>query len=261
MFMKTLRMASPSGAPEGDEVRREAERHVPFDLREIQLDHHVLRTDPDEASADVLLVAAKRERVEARVALLSGAGLGVSLMDVEALALHNMLVHNHPEAADGMVTLVNVGHEVTSVNVLDDGMPVLAKDLPFGSGWIQDRLRRDCGLTRAEAEQALRRRQCGTGLARVVEAAAGHIVAGVERASAVITTRAPGRGMGRVYMSGGGACIPGLADHMARRVKVETRLANPCERVLVRPGIATHWALDQAAPMLGLAVGLALRTT
>ncbi|MDE2805845.1 MAG: type IV pilus assembly protein PilM [Gemmatimonadota bacterium] len=260
VFMKILSMTSPSGAPKGEAVRREAEHHVPFDLREIQLDYHVLGADPDDGSADVLLVAAKRERVEARVALLGSAGLGVSLIDVEALALHNMLVHNHPEAADGMATLVNVGHEVTSVNILDDGMPVFAKGLPFGLGWILERLRRARGLTRSEAEQALRHRQYDTELASVVDTVAGHVVTGVERASAVITTRTPRRGIGRVYMSGGGACIPGLADYVARRVKVETRLANPCERVLIRPGLAAHWALDQAAPMLGLAIGLALRT-
>lgn len=260
VFMKTLSMTFPSGAPRDETVRREAERHVPFDLTEIQLDYHVLRADPGDASAEVLLVAAKRERIEARIALLRGAGFGVSLIDVEALALHNMLVHNHPEAADGMATLVNVGHDVTSVNILDDGIPVLAKDLPFGSGWLLEKLRRERGLTRGQAEQVLRSRRYGTGFANVLDAAAEQVVTGVERASAVVSTRAPGRGMGRVYMSGGGACIPGLADHVAQRVKVETRLANPCERVLVGEGMATHWALDQAAPMLGLAIGLALRT-
>lgn len=261
VFMKTLSVKSPSGAPEREAVHREAERHVPFDLREIQLDFHVLRADRDDASAEVLLVAAKRARVDARVALLKGAGFSVSLIDVEALALHNMLVHNHPAAADGMATLVNVGHDVTNVNILCDGMPVLAKDLPVGSGWLLERLRRDRDLTRGQAEEALRNRAHGSEFASVLDAAAERIVTGVERASAVVGARQPGRGMGRVYMSGGGACIPGLADHMARRVKVETRLANPCERVVVHPGVASHWALDQAAPMLGLAVGLALRTT
>lgn len=261
VFMKTLRVESPSGATHGEAVRREAERHVPFDLREIQLDYHVLRASRDDTSVEVLLVAARRERVDARVALLRGAGLSASLIDVEALALHNMLVHNHPEAADGMATLVNVGHDVTSVNILDDGMPVLAKDLPVGSGWLLERLRRERGLTRGQAEEVLRNGDHGTAFTSVLGAAVERIVTGVERASAVVGAHRPGRGMGRVYMSGGGACIPGLADHMARRVKVETRLANPCERVVVGSGLATHWALEQAAPMLGLAVGLALRTT
>ncbi len=261
VFMKTLTVESPFGATRDEAVRREAERHVPFDLREVQLDFHVLRAGRDDTSAEVLLVAARRERVEARVALLRGAGLGVSLIDVEALALHNMLVHNHPDAADGMATLVNVGHDVTSVSLLDDGMPVLSKDLPVGSGWILERLRQEHGLTRVKAEEFLRSGDRGTAFAGVLDAAAERIVTGVERASAVVGARQPGRGLGRVYMSGGGACIPGLADLMARRVKVETRLANPFERVMVGSGLATHWALEHAAPMLGLAVGLALRTT
>ena len=51
VFIKILSMPSPSGAPKGEAVRREAEHHIPFDLREIRLDHHVLGTDPDDGSA------------------------------------------------------------------------------------------------------------------------------------------------------------------------------------------------------------------
>ena len=60
-------------------------------------------------------------------------------------------------------------------------------------------------------------------------------------------------------MSGGGARIPGMADTLARRMNVETELVNPFERVPVRPGAAGDISLDEAAPMLLLPLGLALR--
>lgn len=259
VFMKTLTLACPPGVTPSEMAGKEAARHVPFDLREILLDSHVLRATDGDGPVEVLLVAAKRERVEARVDLLGAADIGVALMDVDALALHNALVHNHPEAKEGMVALVNVGHDVTNINIVDDGIPVLLKDLPVGSGWLVQWLRREAGLAPAQAEGALRGRQHSADLADALDEAAARVVTGIERASAFRRARRPGRSIGRVYLSGGGACIPGLADHVARMLKIETRLANPCQRVIVRPGVADHWVLDKAAPMLCLSVGLALR--
>jgi hypothetical protein len=42
-------------------------------------------------------------------------------------------------------------------------------------------------------------------------------------------------------------------------MNVETELVNPFERVPVRPGAAGDIAIDEAAPMLLLPLGLALR--
>ncbi len=259
VFMKTLTLACPPGVTPREMARREAARHVPFDLREILLDSHVLRATDGNEPVEVLLVAAKRERVEARVDLLGAADIGVALMDVDALALHNALVHNHPEVKEGMVALVNVGHDVTSINIVDDGIPVLLKDLPVGSGWLVQWLRREAGLAPAQAEGVLRGRLHSADLAGALDEAAARVVTGIESASAFRRARRPGRSIGRVYLSGGGACIPDLADHVARMLKIETRLANPCQRVIVRPSVADHWVLDKAAPMLCLSVGLALR--
>src|SRR5437773_6536722 len=69
---------------------------------------------------NVLLVAAKRELVESRVGLLGEAGLDPSIIDVDAFAIHNAFELNHPDAMQGVVGLVNVGHEVTNVNILED---------------------------------------------------------------------------------------------------------------------------------------------
>jgi hypothetical protein len=82
---------------------------------------------------EVLLVAAKRELVDNKVSLLQDAGLTPRLIDVDAFALHNAFERNYPEAMDGIVALVNIGHEMTNVNILENGVPILTRDIPFGS--------------------------------------------------------------------------------------------------------------------------------
>ena len=45
----------------------------------------------------------------------------------------------------------------------------------------------------------------------------------------------------------------------ARRMNVETQVVNPFERVPVQPNAAGDLSIDEAAPMLLLPLGLALR--
>ena len=82
---------------------------------------------------NVLLVAAKRDLVDAKMRILADAGVVPTIVDVDAFALHNAFEVNYPEAMRGIVGLVNVGNEVTNVNIMDNGVPILTRDLPLGT--------------------------------------------------------------------------------------------------------------------------------
>ena len=87
-------------------MRWEAEQHVP-DVDSVELDFQILDADGrDEMS--VLLVAAKRDLVEAKLRILAEAGITPSSMDVDAFALHNAFELNYPAAMSGAVGLVNI---------------------------------------------------------------------------------------------------------------------------------------------------------
>src|SRR5262245_40706158 len=114
-------------------MRWEAEQHVPFDMESVELDFQILDPDADGLEVSVLLVAAKRELIESKVRVLGDAGLQPAHIDVDSFALHNAFEVNHPDALDGLVALVNIGHEVTNVNILDEGVPILTRDITVGT--------------------------------------------------------------------------------------------------------------------------------
>src|SRR6266516_4535775 len=136
-------------------IRWEAEQHVPFDMANVELDFQILDPDAEGLQMSVLLVAAKRELVEGRVGLLNEAGLDPAIIDVDAFAIHNAFELNHPDAMQGVVGLVNIGHEVTNVNVLEDGVPVLTRDLSVGTRRFREDLQREKGLSAEDAERAI----------------------------------------------------------------------------------------------------------
>ena len=260
VIIKKIEMDRMSEGDAREVIRWEAEQHVPFDIKSVELDFQVVNPLDEGVKMEVLLVAAKRELVENKLALLADAGLSPSVIDVDAFALHNALEHNYPESRQGIVALVNVGHEVTNVNILENGTPILTRDIPFGSRRVREDLQRERGLTAEQAEEVVQGRETVAGLEQVVEAAADEVAVGIERAAAFLMTRQAGDGIGRIYLSGGGARIPGMADALTRRMSVSTTLVNPFERIPVAPEAGGGLNLEEAAPMLLLSVGLALRS-
>ncbi|MEX0935720.1 MAG: type IV pilus assembly protein PilM [Gemmatimonadota bacterium] len=259
VIIKKIEMDRMKSSDAQEVIRWEAEQHVPFDIRSVELDFQILDPDVESLRMQVLLVAAKRELVENKVSLLMDAGLQPKVIDVDAFALHNAFEHNYPEAREGIVALVNVGHDMTNVNILEEGIPILTRDIPFGSRRIREDLQRERGLTSEEAESVVQGRTPLDDLAAFVESGADEVAVGVERASAFLMTQQAGAGLGRLYLSGGGARIPGMPEALGRRMGVETHVVNPFERVPVHPDAALNLVMDEAGPMLLLPLGLALR--
>lgn len=259
VIIKPIKMDRMREADAREVIRWEAEQHVHFDINSVELDFQILDPDAEGLQMDVLLVAAKRELVENRVSLLRDAGVTPVLIDIEAFALHNAFERNYPDAMRGIVALVNLGHETTNVNILEEGVPVLTRHIAFGSRKLREELQRERGMTGEQAEDVIQGKQSYPELQRALDASAEEVAMGIERASAFLMTRQSGAGLGQIYLSGGGSRIPGMADTLASRIGVETRIVNPFERVSIRPGADEGISLAESAPMLLLPLGLALR--
>ena len=241
-------------------MRWEAEQHVPFDMESVELDFQILDPNADGVEMSVLLVAAKRELVEAKIRILTDAGLDPVLVDVDAFALHNAFEVNYPDAMHGVVALVNIGHEVTNINILDEGVPILTRDITVGTRRFREDLQRERGLSADEAQQLLQGYDRSEHLDAVLEGRGEEIAVGVERAAAFLASSSRTGGQVRaIYICGGGSRIPGLTDVLADRLRLSVQQANPLVNLKVRDGALNSLVTDEVAPLLMLPIGLALR--
>ena len=241
-------------------LRWEAEQHVPFDMESVELDFQILDPEGTENEMSVLLVAAKRDLVDNKLRMLTDAGLTPAIVDVDAFALHNAFERNYPEAMTGVVGLINIGHEVTNINILDDGVPILTRDLTVGTRRFREDLQRERGLTSEEADVLLQGYDRSPHLDAVIESRGEEISVGLERAAAFLASSSrSGSQLRAVYTCGGGARIPGLTEALGSRLRLGVEQANPLANLRVRDGALEGLVTDEVAPLLMLPIGLALR--
>ena len=261
VIIKKISMDRMKEGDAREQIRWEAEQHVPFDMDNVELDFQILDPDGEGLQMAVLLVAAKRELVETKQTLLSDVGLEATVIDVDAFALHNAFELNYPDAMRGVVGLVNIGHETTNVNILDDGVPVLTRDIMIGTRRFREDLQRERNMSADEADQLLRGFERNDALEPLLASRGEELAVGIERAAAFLQSSSrSASGLARIFTSGGGSRIPGLNRILADRLRLPVQTANPLERLQVADGVFDTMSLDEVAPLLMLPVGLALRT-
>ena len=261
VIVKKIQMDRVSEPEAREVIRWEAEQHVPFDMENVELDFQILDPDGEGLQMTVLLVAAKRELVENRIALLSEAGLSPSIIDVDAFALHNAFELNHPDDMSGVVGLVNIGHETTNINILEDGIPVLTRDLSLGVRRFREDMQRERGLSAEDADKILRGFERNEALDPFLETRGEELSVGVERAAAFLQSASRSAGsLSRLFTVGGGARIPGLNKVLADRLRIPVEQGNPLARLQVGNAAFETMSMDEVAPLLMLPIGLALRS-
>ncbi len=260
VIVKRIQVDRMKESDAAEVVRWEAQQHVPFDVEGVELDFQVLDPDGDGLQMDVLLVAAKRELVETKITLLADAGLQAETVDVDAFALHNAFELSYPEAMQGVVAVANVGHEVTNVNLLEDGVPLLSRDLNVGTRKFREDLQRDIGMSAEDADAVLISGEPRPELQPYIDARGEEIAVGMERAAAFLQAASrDAPGIQQVFMSGGGARVHGLKEALSKRLGLPVEIANPLQRLQVAEGVFDTMDVDAISPLLMLSVGLALR--
>jgi len=128
------------------EVRLAAEQYIPFDLNEVNLDYHVVnaaeQSEDGQVQMSVLLVAAKKDKVNELTELVKGAGLVPNVLDVDAFAVENMYGINYEEDTDEMAALINIGASVMNINILRGGTSLFTRDIAVGGSGYSEAIQR-----------------------------------------------------------------------------------------------------------------------
>ena len=155
VIVKKILMDRLSEEDAKEAIQWEAEQHVPYDINDVSLDFQIINPNVDQKKMQVLLVAAKKEMIQNHADIIREAGLTPVIIDVDSFAIQNCVEANYDLRSDEVVALVNIGAEITNVNIVQDQVPHFTKDLSVGSNAFVEGIQRRYNVSQAEALKTL----------------------------------------------------------------------------------------------------------
>src|SRR6478735_6232348 len=121
VIVKKISLPVMTASELDESIYWEAETYIPFDIQDVNLDYQILDAGggPDaKGTMDVLLVAAKKEKIADYTGVISQAGRVPVIVDVDAFALQNAYELNYGFDADAVIVLVNAGASAININIV-----------------------------------------------------------------------------------------------------------------------------------------------
>ncbi len=261
---KILAPASLKGTDLENQVETEANQVIPFSLDEVNLDFQVLGESPSSPDdVQILLAAARKEKVEERVAAVEAAGLKALIMDVESYATqtaYEQIAHLLPGGGAGLtVAIIDIGAQNMHINILHDNESVYLREHGFGGDQLSTEIARRYGMSGEEAENAKRKGTLPESYdVEVLQPYSETLAMEIGRALQLFTTSTQYRKVDQILLAGGGAMIAGIDDVVGQRTGTPTMVVNPFADMAVGSKIRPQ-ALSADAPSLFVACGLAMR--
>jgi len=263
VIVKRILMEKMKESEARERIQWEAEQYVPFDIVDVTLDFQILNPNIAPDQMEVLLVAVKNETINAHIDLIQGAGLNPVIIDVAFFALQNCFEVNYDIPAGEIVALVNIGAELTNINLVKDGIPYFTRDLNIATNVCGQLFRKNLGLNFEQAITLLKGESLegvdGATMASVLQTFNHDFAAGIERTFSFLESTGETKKVSKIILSGGGSTIPGLADFLSHHFEIPTEIFNPLQRIQYDSVLFGLAGPKKVAPLLTLGVGLALR--
>lgn len=293
VIVRRLSMSRRSPDEFRESLPWEAEEHIPFDIEEVDLDFAILEEDEEQDLMEVVLVAAKRDRVDEYVEVVEKANRRATIMDIDAFAVQNAFEYAYPERQFEDVAILNLGASIVNVAVVEGGKPAFWRDIAVGMRLYTQALQRQFMLDAVDAEDLLRQvsraeaeRLAGVdsddrGLAefaaddeegadlqdaardprvREVIAQVSDRVAGeIKKTFDFYASQSGSEHFDAVFLAGGGAHITDLARKLEERMGWPVERMDPLRRVEVPEDAFDSEYVWQNGPESAVALGLALR--
>jgi type IV pilus assembly protein PilM len=238
----------------------EAERYVPFEKEELSVDFEILRRGLSGNTMEVLLVAAKKDKVLSHIDLLRDAGLMPSVIDVDTFAVQNAFEANYEYEEGKVYALVDIGLSATNIGIVRDGTPLFNRDVPVGGESFAEGMQRMLGITFEEARAALEGVPGAKpeGVLKAIESVGEDLSIAIDRSFSYLKSSGEAESVDKIFVSGGGSRISGIQSFLADKLSIDIDITNPLRRIGFSEEVLGADPVT-IGPTLMVAIGLATR--
>lgn len=251
------------------QVESELKAQLPgLETSEISMDYFIVgQNEQSPTENDMLLVAAKKEQIDERIALVEEAGLVPSILDVEQYALQNMLrAMVGEEFNEKTYLLADCSAYVLKIMVFKNGSLVYSKDNNIGGVNLTQDIELNLGISTEEAEKMKLQENNDETYEMILKTFLNNYSSEFLRSFQYYATTSSNPDIDEVFLVGGMAETKGLEDAIYQaiqdsdetHIKNRPQIARPLSKISKGSRInLSKFSKDESA--LFLAGGLAMR--
>ena len=246
-----------------ESIRWEAEQYIPFDVQDVNLDYQVLAANGGaKHTMDVLLVAAKKDKIADYTGVIAQAGRTPVVVDVDAFAIQNAFEANYDVEPGAVTVLLNMGASAININIVSGAASIFTRDMSVGGNAYTEAVQREFNLTFERAEQIKQGMPIDTvtfeDIQPVLRAVSETVLLEIQKTFDFYRASAPSDRIDRVMVCGGGARVSGFTQALAERFDIAVEPLDPFRRIAFDAG-SSGVVPGDVGPIAVVAVGLALR--
>ena len=266
VIVKKINLPIMTDAELAESIYWEAEQYIPFDIQDVNLDYQILNpgTGADaNGTMEVLLVAAKKDKIADYTGVISQAGRVPVVVDVDAFALQNAFELNYGLEAGAITVLLNAGASSININILNGDQSLFTRDISMGGNAYTEAVQKELSLPFESAEQLKKGHEVeGMKFADavpVLHAMTENVLLEIQKTFDFFKATASSDRIDKVLLSGGASRVDGFAQALEERLGAPVEAFDPFRKITFTPDKLGIADIDAAVPTAAVAVGLALR--
>ena len=244
-------------------LKFEAQKYMPFPVAEVSLDATILREDLPENKMRVLMAAVKKDFLNQKLKVLADAGLDVNIVDIDSLALINAFNYNYAgeeELKNKTVALLNIGSATSNLNILENHLPSLSRDISVGGNNFTQRIADVFNLDFKSAEELkmTEDKQRSEKILAAIEPVLSKLAKEVRTSFDYYESRSVSS-VEKIFLSGGGSRYEGMKESLGSLIGISVDHWDPLRKITLAEGVDPQ-KVKAVSGQLAVAIGLALRS-
>jgi len=246
----------------------ESDKYFPFPSDQIYTDCYILDPKGQEKKMSVLVAAAKKEIIDARIKLFVDAGVQSNFIGINPIAIANVFnalgKGNQRKAPAGpedvkssVVAVLDMGETVSNLIILQDNLPRFTRDIYVGGQEFNKRISNTLGLDIAEAEKL--KHQPGAKKEEILSACDSilmNLVSEIRLSFDYFITERNVQ-ISKLLLTGGASALHGAQEFFSKSLDVPAERWNPLDAFVLGEKVVPE-EIQQNIHRLGVALGLAL---
>lgn len=264
VIVKKINLPFMTEAELEESIQWEAERYIPFDINDVNIDFQILGSGPENPEVmDVILVAAKKDIINDYISVIIESGLNPVIIDVDAFALENMLAINYEIEKEEIIAIANLGASTTNINIIKNNVSAFTRDIFKGGNQVTEEIQRQLHIDYEEAEKIKVGSKVDTTsqatIQDVLKTASESLAMEIGSSLDFFQSTTTYEKINKFYLSGGGSKIKDFDLILQQQIGIPVEIVNPFKKIEYSGKNFDIEYLREIGPIMAVGVGLSTR--